>query len=302
MFDLAAQLGSLKYSDIAAQLGPLKYDASRPIPFGPLSAGLWKGAGLTAAKTSFEFSFDCAFSSLALGRVSGTLVDASKPDGIDVGGEFTATLPDQEYRGRVIGPMKAVALFLSNPLLESTLGVRYTPSIAVENLSQIRHPSFMRPLMQALFEDTRNGHPSGPLLGESIVSAIVQLIDPVEIGKMEIRDRRSSHIPSRKLNDIRDLIQARLAEPLHLGDLADFAGLSIRQFSRSFRGSTGLSPHQYIVRARVEQARELISTTEYSLDEVAWSVGFAGRNHMAASFAKVLGASPSHFRHTKTKS
>lgn len=289
-------------SDIAAQLGSRKYDSSRPISFSPVSVGVWKGAGLTAAKTSFEFSFEASFSSLALTTASRNLADVSKPHRIDVGGQFLANVPDQEYRGRVIAPMSCVTLFLSKSLLESALDVRYTPSMAIENLSRVQHPGFMPPLMQAMFEDARNGHPGGPLLGESIVAAIVQLLHPVETGKMEIRDRRSARIPLRKLNAVRDLIHARLAEPLHLEDLADFAGMSIRQFSRSFRGSTGLSPHQYIIRARVEHARKLILTTAHSLDEIAWFAGFAGRNHMATSFAKVLGVSPSHFRHTNAKS
>ncbi|MBB4425420.1 AraC-like DNA-binding protein [Bradyrhizobium sp. CIR48] len=289
-------------SDVAAQLGGHKYDSSRPISFGPVSVGVWKGAGLTAAATSFEFSFEAAFSSLVITTASRNLADVSKPHRIDVGGHFLANVPDQDYRGRIIAPMSCVTLFLSKSLLESALDVRYTPSMAIENLSQIRRPSFMPPLMQALFEDARNGHPAGPLLGESIVAAVAHLLHPVEAGKMEIRDRRSARIPLRKLNAVRDLIHARLAEPLHLEDLADFAGMSTRQFSRSFRGSTGLSPHQFIIRARVEHARKLILSTAHTLDEIAWFSGFAGRNHMATSFVKVLGISPSHFRHTHAKS
>jgi AraC-like DNA-binding protein len=288
-------------SDLATQLGSLKYDVSRPISYTHVSTGVWKGACLVAADIPFDFSFDTAFSSLTIttASVAGLF---SKPGRIDVGGQFAANLPDQEYRGRVIGPSSGATLLLSKTLLESTLDFRYSPSITVENLSQVRHPSFMRPLMQALFEDSKNGHPSGPLLGESIVAAVVELIHPVEIGKMEIRDRRSAQMPQAKLKSVRDLIHARLSNPLHLGELAEFAGLSIRQFSRSFRVSTGLSPHQYIIRARVERARELLSRTEHSFDEIAWSVGFAGRNHMATSFGKVLGVAPSHFRHSSTKS
>lgn len=284
--------------DLAVRLGARSYRTSRSIAFEPVSVGLWKGAGLTSARTNFEFRCEAAFESLSILQASQSLLGSIRPRKIDVGGLLVAGIPGQVYRTHVIWPMDCVAVFIAPQLVEAILGVPFTPSMAVENLSRIRQGSILHPLIQALLEDSRAGSPTGPMLGESVVSAIVQLMHPVTVGRMEIAERRTPEPRLRSLDNVREVIHARLSEPLHLDELAKLAGLSVRQFSRCFRANLGMSPHQYLIRARIERARELLGHDDQSLDEIAWSVGFADRKHMAASFTKLLGVPPSHFRHT----
>ncbi|MBC9883164.1 helix-turn-helix domain-containing protein [Bradyrhizobium sp. INPA01-394B] len=288
-------------SNLGVLLGNLKYDVSRAITFSPVSAGVWRGAGLTFARTDFSFSSDAAFSSLALQRATRSLTGVLRPANVDLGGDLSASIPEQEYRARVTAPMECATLFLTRPLLETALDTKYSPSLSVQNLANVRNSGFLAHLLEALLEDARAGSPGGPLLGESIIMAIIKVLHPIELGKMEIRDRQRSVLSSRDLTKVTELIDARLSAPLHMEQLADLVGLSVRQFSRLFRNAKGVSPHQYVVSARVERARHLISSTAKSLDEIAWSVGFANRNHMAAAFNKVLGVTPSHFRNSHTK-
>ncbi|VIO74867.1 Bifunctional transcriptional activator/DNA repair enzyme AdaA [Bradyrhizobium ivorense] len=288
-------------SNLGVLLGSLKYQVSRPIAFSPVSADVWRGAGLTCARTNFAFSSEAAFSSLTIQRATRSLTDALRPARIDLGGVLSANVPEQDYRARVTAPMTCATLFLTRPLLETALDMTYTPSVSVQNLTKVRTAGVVAHLMQALIEDAQAASPGGPLLGESIIAAIIQVLHPVELGKMEIRDRRRAALCSKDLRTVTELIDARLSAPLHLEDLAKAVDLSIRQFSRLFKNAKGVSPHQYVVNARVERARHLISSTQEPLDEIAWSVGFASRNHMATAFGRVLGVAPSHFRHSRQK-
>jgi AraC family transcriptional regulator len=72
--------------------------------------------------------------------------------------------------------------------------------------------------------------------------------------------------------------------------------LSPYHFSRQFKRSTGLSPHQYVVRKRVERAKELLINTDLTLYEVAISVGFVDQSHLAKHTKRLLGVSPKYLR------
>ena len=70
------------------------------------------------------------------------------------------------------------------------------------------------------------------------------------------------------------------------------ANLSERHFSRLFKESTGVSPHQYVIRQRVEKARDLLASTDLPVGEVALVCGFAHQGHLARHFGRLVGVTP----------
>lgn len=283
-------------SDIQAKLGNVRYEFSeRPLSLAR-SVGVWRGSGLTHVATRRPFTFMVENNTLHFISLAGRPVRAVHTNLLDVGNGFYSNIPGEAFRGAIDCPMDALSLFIAPSLIEETLGIKHSANIAVQNLRGLRSSAPVTHMMRALLEDAKAGSPSGPLLGESIITAIINVAHPVETGKRELSDRRSAKLPIRTLAAINDVIHARISMPLHLNDLAKVGGMSVRHFSRAFRQSTGLSPHQYLLRARVEFARDLISRSVLSYDEIAWSAGFSDRNHMATVFRKVVGVSPSHFR------
>jgi transcriptional regulator GlxA family with amidase domain len=100
-----------------------------------------------------------------------------------------------------------------------------------------------------------------------------------------------------------DRIQAALAfarehisEALSVEQLADAAHLSVRQFSRAFVASTGMTPAKAVERLRVEIARPRVEEGRQSLGAIAQSVGFANPQRLCQSFARVLGRTPQELR------
>jgi len=72
--------------------------------------------------------------------------------------------------------------------------------------------------------------------------------------------------------------------------------MSPYHFSRMFKLSTGLSPHQYVIRQRIERAKALLTNTDLPVGVVAQEVGFASPSHFAQQFRRLVGVSPRSFR------
>jgi transcriptional regulator GlxA family with amidase domain len=93
----------------------------------------------------------------------------------------------------------------------------------------------------------------------------------------------------------------RLHEPLTLESLARHATVSPRTFSRRFRQDTGYTPMQWVKRARVDLARELLERSERSVEQIAADVGLGTSANLRMHFQQILGTSPSDYRRTFTR-
>ncbi len=91
---------------------------------------------------------------------------------------------------------------------------------------------------------------------------------------------------------VADYVDSHLSNKITLSDLAAVAGLSRMHFASQFRMATGLRPHEYLVRRRVERAQELLATSGMPLVEVALEVGFKTQAHFTTVFTRVVGKTP----------
>ena len=88
-----------------------------------------------------------------------------------------------------------------------------------------------------------------------------------------------------------EFIKDSLDTNITLDDLALNSKLSKYHFLRTFKNTTGLTPHQFIIVQRVEKAKELISKGT-NLNEVAFHTGFSDQSHFNRTFKKIYGYSP----------
>jgi AraC-like DNA-binding protein len=96
-------------------------------------------------------------------------------------------------------------------------------------------------------------------------------------------------------------IQAHLAENVSLATLAAVAQMSPTHFAHLFKDATGLAPHQYMLRCRMEQAKRLLTETDLSLTEIGHHVGCADHSHFTALFRKHATMTPKAYRsHTRS--
>ncbi|WP_344549612.1 GlxA family transcriptional regulator [Kitasatospora saccharophila] len=93
----------------------------------------------------------------------------------------------------------------------------------------------------------------------------------------------------------------RLDGPLTVRALARHAAVSPRTFSRRFVEDTGYTPMQWVLRARVDLARELLERSEYSVERIAAETGLGTGTNLRAHFQQILGTTPSEYRRTFTR-
>jgi len=89
-----------------------------------------------------------------------------------------------------------------------------------------------------------------------------------------------------------EYIMAHLSEAVGLQDLAAVVGLSQAQFGRAFKASTGLSPHQWQLNARISKAKELLLSGSLTQAEIALVTGFVEQSHFCRVFRRMVGATP----------
>ena len=103
----------------------------------------------------------------------------------------------------------------------------------------------------------------------------------------------------RRLYRVRDYLLATLDQPVTLDEMAAQASLSPNHFLRTFKALFQQTPHQYLLHQRLQRAAYLISSTHWSITEIALAVGFASLGSFSWRFRRTFGQSPEQYRRTK---
>ena len=93
-----------------------------------------------------------------------------------------------------------------------------------------------------------------------------------------------------------EMLESDLGGKLSLEQIAAEFDLSVSHFSRAFRISTGLPPHRWLLRQRVEAAKRLMIVRNLPLSDIAISAGFAHQSHFTRVFSAAVGISPGMWR------
>lgn len=91
-------------------------------------------------------------------------------------------------------------------------------------------------------------------------------------------------------------VDGHLAEKITLAGLAAAVGLSRMYFAAQFRAATGLRPHEFVLRRRIERAKTLLTETDDALIDIALAVGFRTQAHFTTVFRRFANVPPSQWR------
>jgi AraC family transcriptional regulator len=105
--------------------------------------------------------------------------------------------------------------------------------------------------------------------------------------------------PSNRMQRLMDFIEEHLDGDLTAEAMAGELQISAFYLPRAFKAAVGQSPHQYVLRRRVERARDLLENTDAPVADVAASAGFGSQSHLSHWFKRLLGVSPAIYRRQK---
>ena len=151
----------------------------------------------------------------------------------------------------------------------------------------------------SLLSEMESGGLGGELFTESLanVLALHLVRHHSSLGRNSKRKtERGGGFSKRALGRAIDYVNDNLSRKVTLEEIAGAAHVSPYHFARSFKKTTGLSPHQYVIRRRVERAKTLLAGGDLAIAEVAGAVGFANQSHLAFHVRRLLGVSPGALR------
>jgi AraC-like DNA-binding protein len=116
------------------------------------------------------------------------------------------------------------------------------------------------------------------------------------LGSLSPAGQQQRGLPHRALKRVEEYIDAHLDSTLDVQELAALVPLSSFHFIRLFHQSVGLTPRKYVIQSRVMRARDLLSTTDLPLTEIALATGFSDQSHFSRRFHELVGVPPRAFR------
>lgn len=167
-------------------------------------------------------------------------------------------------------------------------GVELVPRFAIQD-----------PLIQqiglALQAELKTNRAGGHLYAETMANALaVHLLRTYSTQQCEIQIYQGG-LSQHNFKLVTDYINDRLEQKLGLEELATIVGFSQYHFARAFKQSTGLSPHQYVIRQRVERAKQLLQKGKMDIGQVAIVCGFTHQSHLHRHFKRLIGITPKEF-------
>jgi AraC family transcriptional regulator len=150
-------------------------------------------------------------------------------------------------------------------------------------------------LLDMMWAEAAHQGPAARLFSDGAVIALVATLLRLARPESPPAPLPQGLAPAR-LARVRDWVQANLAEPFGLAEMAASAGLSAFHFSRAFKLATGQTPRAYVLARRLDHARELLADPSLPLAEVAQRCGFADQAHFTTQFRRALGVTPGVWR------
>ena len=160
-------------------------------------------------------------------------------------------------------------------------------------------PQFMNrqdALLQGIFSTLRDEVEVGKIGGDLLVDSLkTTLAIHLLRNYCTIQPKLSSHsdgLSQLTLQQVTEYIHEHLDGNLKLVELSAIAQISPYHFLRLFKQRMGITPHQYILRSRIEKVKYLLQHSDFSIADIAMRTGFSDQSHLTRCFKRMVGVTP----------
>jgi AraC family transcriptional regulator len=167
-------------------------------------------------------------------------------------------------------------------------------SIHLQTKSCIVDP-YAESVCRTLLQETENGCPTGRMYAESLATSLAVHLASQHGGGQTQAAPRVGGLSGGQLKRAIEYIHQHLSEEVSLKNISQAAGLSPFHFARQFKLSMGYSPYQFVLRQRIEQAKQNLLRGGKTLAEIAIQTGFYDQSHFAQQFKRHCGITPKKF-------
>ena len=221
-------------------------------------------------------------------------------DGAAMPGTLLVAEPGAAARSVFRGPCDELHLHAPNELIAECARdmAGRQPAVLCSETAPLPDPTVER-LARTLLGAENIGGSVGQLYADCIGIAIIARLLSAAPANAPGDGPKVSALPRWRLKRAMDYVEAHLADPVSLADLASATGLTRMHFAAQFRAATGLRPHEYLLRRRVEHAQEMFAGGAVSVVDVALSVGFQTQSHFTTVFKRFTGHTPHAWRQSQ---
>ena len=194
--------------------------------------------------------------------------------------------------------IELLSIYLPPTLLERTVienSDRDFSKIELIDRLAIRDP-FLEQLAYAFKAELKAGQISDRLYLESLQTMLCAHLLRHHCSTEIVTTKVSGGLSSSKLRQVIDYIQSNLERDLSLAQLANVAHVSSHHFGKLFKQSIGLTPHQYVLKCRIERAKKLLSDRKLTLTEISLATGFCHQSHFTNAFRRCTTLTPRQYR------
>lgn len=203
------------------------------------------------------------------------------------------------------GPLEACRSFNETTMIVCALDPRLVTDVGEElgtpSTGELRPITNVRDralegIVTLLAAEANSGGVSGKLFVEHLARALAVRFRQLSGGLQDHKPSQSGKMPTRVLQRVLDRMRADFATNLDLHSIAAESGYSRTHFLRMFRASTGYSPHDWLTRLRIEEAKTRLQKKAHSLIDIALDCGFSGHGHFSNTFRRIVGVTPREYR------
>lgn len=262
----------------------------------------WNGIHLEYHRQPAHEVLECCFAQhiicIQVGRAGASLT----VDGHFQGKYYTdgdiRILPANQYipRTRCDGEADFIILYVE-PKMLARIASESVHTDLVELIPQLKcRDPLIHQIGLALKSEFESGGVDSCLYAESMATALsAHLLRKYSAHKPVLREYTAG-LPKYKLQKALAYINSNLDQNLTLAELAAVVEMSPHYFASLFKQSTGLAPHQYITKCRVERAKLLLAKRELGILEICQQIGFQTQSHFTSVFRKYTATTPKAYR------
>jgi AraC family transcriptional regulator len=220
-----------------------------------------------------------------LTRGSSTIFDGPMP-----AGTLHVTGPGQPLTAEFRAPCDFVHFHVSSGYLRECQAA--TRSSETDPIRELNDLIVRDPLAELLGKTlVESGTAGDGVYVESVAQTLV-----MHVARLELPRHSVNPLPKWRIKRVQDYVSTHLEQCITLADFARVTGLSPMHFAAQFRAATGYRPHEYLLQQRIESAKDILSTTDMGLAEVALALGFHAQAHFSTVFKRMTGETPARWR------